>query len=208
MKNNLIGSAKIGNIRFIFPLAILILKRDLLILRVIILGDYYFSKDSISSIEEVSDSKIIIQHSISHYPDKIAFFSKSIPQKIKQIKKLGFASSNIEERFLEFTETRHSSLPLQWYVIPISMLCFFSFAILHIRLYSKYPIVSLLIPLVCMAFMLAASWSTLKLSKIQSFILKPGRKITEIDFWAFLIIIELIILIIIMSSIILYKAIN
>ena len=103
---DLIGGARIGMFNATFPFATLNVKKDKLVLR-ILLRKFTFHPSDIVSIEPYTliplfGQGIRIHHNVSKYNEKIIFWTfknpKSVVQRINQI---GFSSNNEEDTDLE-----------------------------------------------------------------------------------------------------------
>lgn len=178
------GGARIGFVNYTWPFAKLEASAERLTVRTTLfgMGTYSFSRDQVISIERYGWIPIIgegirINHDVADYPEKIIFWCQSATV-LAGISGVGFSPTHASsEKPAKLTPR---GFPLRW--TPLILLVISWNLLIAYDMLGKKPNAPLPGP-----FWLAALWIVFGISfaaffapRIQSLLLKPGRRFGEV----------------------------
>lgn len=199
-----VGGARIGWANVSWPMARLTVDADEIQIKVLIFGTYAFKAKEILRIEKTGSSLPIfgsgirIFHSNPDFPKKIIFWSLKNPEGLlKEINATGFSAQGIPT-----AELKSRGFPLRWGPLVAAIIIWNLFFLQEIRPgeIPKTPGPIALVPIFLAFFFCLAS---VKSTKFQKIILKPGRNFGEVQHWFRLLLLILSIFVVVFPVLVL-----
>lgn len=185
-----IGGARIGWVSATWPLAILTVTRDKLILNATLIGKYSFSPNQIISLRKYIMIPFLgwgikICHNISDYPKNIVFCCLGNPDSlIRKINQVGF----IPAPYTEITSD-HKGIPVRWQALIVICIIWNSLILLDTYKTKTFSPNGLGIYSFLAIFLLfLGSIGVWRSTILQRFLMKEGRNLGEIKPWLHLVV--------------------
>ncbi|MEW6527534.1 MAG: hypothetical protein AB1444_12845 [Spirochaetota bacterium] len=183
----IIGGARIGCINVTFPFAKLTISKDMLNLKVMLLGNYSFKRGDIISVERYGlipffSWGIRINHTRNNYPQKMIFwtFGKNPVKLIEKICTMGFIDSDVKNSVndkIKIDGIPVKIIPLAIIIIVWNILLLLDFVYIFDKQKTGPGIFSFL-ALICI-FIIATSLKCT--NSVKKIILKSNRHYSEIQ---------------------------
>src|SRR5262252_11166029 len=174
------GGARIGWMHAGRPLAKLSASATTLSVRAALLGTYTFAPDDVIALESYGSIPIIgrgirILHSRSDYPEQIIFSCLRNPERLlDDIRLAGF-----QPRATQTSRVRSRGMPVRWPPI-IAMVVAWNVLFLLDFVAWEPPKRPGPFALVAVGLLLAAAFAVQRSATVQTWVMKPGRSVTEI----------------------------
>ncbi len=173
------------------PLASLIVEKDALTLRILLIGTYCFAKNQVVRFAEdrfLFSRGIKIEHTVAEYPEKITFWcSTPVEDALRSIQKEGFVP---EGKAPEIREPR--GVPFRWLTV---LLLFLYWNVPYVlkaggwispsRPFTPFSWYFVGVHVGFVLLMSCIRW----VEPCRPFLLKPGRSIEEVKHWVNLCIV-------------------
>jgi len=194
------SSARVAGINANGPLAKLTVTHDKIIFRVLLLGRYEFTPEQVVSLSLGKGwiswlNYLRIEHAVADYPEDLRFYPPGgVEKALQQIRATGFQPSAPTGA----APVRHG-IPVRWRAIVATILIwnalfFVDPAVRH--LHGCRPDFRILLPVI---FLLAACSAVRWIAALQWLVLKPGRRVGEINPWLNLLTLLMTIFLIVFS---------
>lgn len=176
------GGARVGWFNATWPMAKLSATPETLRVSVMGFGDYQFAPDTVTGITRYTSIPILgwgiqIHHRVPEYPARILFWCLGNPENLLEgIRASGFIPLGPASETISHAKR---GFPFRW--VPfIAMIAAWNILLIADVLSKPPPTTPGPLSLLALALFFATAAAGLRISAVQTFLLKPGRSVEEV----------------------------